>query len=166
MRRRILKYIAIVGLLFVSLIVWMIFIQPLISHKRNLKDLAGHVEFFKSIKHPEKTSELYYKAFFGNSTGTSNHCEHIILQIRKYNLENEEEIKNFYKNKCPEVSVSFIRTLNDCCGDEEYGYKLICFGNFTQDQPNLTFKTSKDFLPVYIVEYLVNGSHLSDWKCN
>lgn len=89
MLKKIIKYVGIGLLLFISLIVWMLFIQPKIDNKRNLNDLSNHKEFFKSIKHPNSTKEIYYKAFFGNSTGTSNHCEHIIVQIRKYNPSNE-----------------------------------------------------------------------------
>ena len=164
--KKILKYTAIVFVLFILLVVWMFYIQPKIDHKRNLKDLEGHIEFFKSIKHPETTSEIYYKAFFGNSTGTSNHCEHIIIQIRKYSLEKEKEIAEYYKNNYSGVNVSFVKTLDDCCGDDEYGYKAICYGYFVEDQPKLTYETAKKFLPVYIVEYSIDGSHLSDWECN
>lgn len=166
MFRKILKYGVIGSLLFILLFIWMIFIQPSIDHKQNIKDLDGHIEFFKSIQHPKKTSELYYKAFFGNSTGTSNHCEHIIVQIRKYNPENEQEIMNYYKKNFPEISILFIKTIEDCCGNKEYGYRSICYGYYAQDQPILTQKTSKNILPVYIIEYWVDGLHLSDWKCH
>jgi len=166
MLKKILKYVGIGILLFILLIVWMLFIQPKIDHKRNLNDLAGHIEFFKSIKHPNATSEIYYKAFFGNFTGTGNHCEHIIIQIRKYNPASEKEIADYYKKNYPELNVSFIKTIDDCCGDEEYGYKSICMGYFVEDQPTFSFEKTIDFLPVYTVQFWVDGSHLSDWKCN
>lgn len=166
MKKKILKYITIAFILFILLAVWMFFIQPKIDHKRNLNDLKSHIEFFKSMKHPGATSEIYYKAFFGNSTGSSNHCEHIITQIRKYHPNTEKEIANYYKKNYPEVTISFVKTLDDCCGDNEYGYKIICHGNFTEDQPKLSYKTVNDFLPAYIIEYSVDGSHLSDCKCN
>jgi len=166
MIKEIIKYIAIGFALFLLLVAWRLFIQPKIDHNKNLNDLEAHIEFFNSIKHPETTSEIYYKSFFGNSTGTSNHCEHIIIQMRKYNPERENEIADYYKNNYKGVNVSFVKTLDDCCGDYEFGYKAIYNGYFVGDQSKLTYETAKDILPVYIVEYWVDGSHLSDWKCN
>ena len=165
MIKKILKYTAIGFVLFILLVVWMLFIQPEIDHNKNLNDLESHIEFFKLIKHPETTSEIYYKAFFGNSTGSSNHCEHIIIQIRKYNPGREKEIADYYKNNYSGINVSFVKTLDDCCGNNEYGYKAICYGYFVKDQPKITDETAKDILPVYIVEYLIDGSHLSDKEC-
>jgi hypothetical protein len=79
MLKKILKIVGIGVLLFISVIVWIFFIQPKIDHRLNLKDLSTYKKFFKSIKHPKETIKLYDKAFFGNSSGTSNHCEHILV---------------------------------------------------------------------------------------
>jgi len=166
MIKKILKYTAIGFILFVLLVMWILFIQPKIDHNKNLNELEDHIEFFNLIKHPESTSEIHYNAFFGNSSGTSNHCEHIIIQIRKYDPEKEKEIEDYYKNNYADVNVSFVKTLDDCCGTGQHGYEVICNGYFAGDQPKFTMETAKDILPVYIVEYWVDGSHLWDWKCN
>lgn len=166
MLKKIFKIVGIGVLLFISVIVWIFFIQPKIDHRLNLKDLSTYKKFFKSIKHPKETTKLYYKAFFGNSSGTSNHCEHILVQIMKYNPSDEKLITDYYAKNYPELNISFIKSIDDCCGDDESGYTAICMGYFVQDQPTFSFENAKDFLPVYIIEYSVDGSHLLDQECN
>ncbi len=166
MIKKLLKY-SLVGLgLFVLFVVWMFFVQPKIDHHKNLNEKKDHEVFFKSIKHPTNTSEIYYNAFFGNSSGTSNHCEHIIIQIRKYNPGKEKEIADYYIKNYSHVSISFVKSLDECCGDDDYGYWAFCFGNLFRDQPKLSYESAKYILPVYVVEYWVDGSHMSDWECN
>lgn len=166
MIKKILKIVGIGVLLFISVIVWIFFIQPKIDHRLNMKDLSSHKKFFKSIKHPKETTNLYYKAFFGNSSGTSNHCEHILVQIMKYNPSDEKLIADYYAKNYPEVNVSFIKSIDDCCGNDESGYKTLCSDSYVQDQPTFSFENAKDFLPVYKIEYWVDGSHLLDGECN
>lgn len=166
MLKKFFKYCIIGVILFVLFVAWMFFIQPKNDHKKNLNEKKGHEMFFKSIKHPLNTSEVYYNAFFGNSSGTSNHCEHIIIQIRKYNPEDEKEIADYYKKYYSEVSVSFIKSIDECCGNDDFGYWTVCYGHLFNDQPKLTYESAKDFLPVYVVEYWKDGSNLSDWECN
>ena len=155
MFKKILKIVGIGVLLFISVIVWIFFIQPKIDHRLNLKDLSPHKKFFKSIKHPKETTKLYYKAFFGNSSGTSNHCEHILVQIMKYNPSYEKLIADYYAKNYPELNISFIKSIDDCCGDDESGYKTLCSESFVEDQPTFSFEKAKDFLPVYKIEYSV-----------
>lgn len=145
MLKKILKYVGIGLLLFISLIVWILFIQPKIDHNKNLKDLESHIEFFKSIKHPEKTSEIYYRAFFGNSTGTSNYCEHIIIQIRKHNPSEENKITEYYKTNYSGVSVSFVKSLEECCGNDEYGYRSFAIVILSKTSQNSPMKQQRSF---------------------
>jgi hypothetical protein len=135
------------------------------DHFRNLRDLADYVEFFKSVKHPNETSEVYFNSFFGNPAN-GNHCEHIIVQIRTYEPEMEHEIAEYYKNNYPDINVSFFKSVDDCCEVNELEYKSICIGNLFEDQP--TFKSEKagNFFPFYTLEYWVDGSYLMDYECN
>lgn len=173
MIKKILKYTAIGFTLFIVLIAllitWSLYKSPEWAedaHKKNLIDLETHMAFFNSIKHPESTAEIYYKSFFGNTTGASNHCEHVIIQMRKYDPGKENEIVDYYRKNYKGVDISFVKTSYDCCGNDDYGYRPICYGHFVDDQPKWTYLTANDLTPVYIVEYWVEGSYLSDWECN
>jgi hypothetical protein len=84
----------------------------------------------------------------------------------KYNPSDEKLIADYYKKNYPELNVSFIKSIDDCCGDDESGYKTLCLDSFVEDQPTFSLKNAKDFLPVYIIEYSVDGSHLLDGECN
>jgi hypothetical protein len=166
MAAKILKYLSIALLSLVVFFLYVIIIRPKIHHKKNLSDLNNYIESFKAIEHPQNTSEIYYNAFFGNSTGSSNHCEHIIVQIRKYEPIEEQKIKDFYLKKHPEVFVRFIKSLEDCCGEKEHGYKILCFQLFADNQPVLNNQNYQTILPVYVLEYWVDGTYLSDKLCN
>jgi len=114
--------------------------------------LEEYSQYVKSLKHPNGTTELYFDAFHGNSTGTSDHTEYIITEIRKYNPEKLQEIKDFYKGKG--VTLSFVNSLYDCeynsVGWEPAPYLYL------KNKPVLTPETAKDFLPAYIITYWKN----------
>lgn len=162
MLKQIFKY----GILFLALTTILILSLPAIHHLLNQKDLQEHIRYFESIEHPKETSMIYRKYYFGNSSGTSNHCEHVLVQIRKYNPSFKKEIENYYLENHDGINIDFVNKIEDCDGDEEFGYLSYRAGVAFQDQPRITRRNSKTILPVYIITYETDGNNTLDWECN
>tara|TARA_B100001250_G_C19409760_1_gene618490 strand:+ start:20 stop:529 length:510 start_codon:yes stop_codon:yes gene_type:complete len=162
----IIKTIITIFFCFFILILYGIFIAPKNHEKKNLKDLENHISFFKEIIHPTGTTEIHFQAFFGNSSGTSNHCEHIIDQIRKYDSKNEFVIKKYYEDNYPEIAIEFIKTVDECCTKyDETEFRTICAGWYSS-QPTYSYEEIKKILPVYNLQFFEEGKYLADSDCN
>jgi hypothetical protein len=160
MKNKITKF----GIIFLVSFILLIILQPIIAHIENSQDLKHNSNYFKSIKHPKGTSEFYYNAYFGNSSGTSNHCEHVITQFRKYKIGCENEIKKYYELNYKYVTLDFYRTLEDCDGDSEFGYTAYTTA-FLPDKPKFKLENANSNLPFYVIEFSINASNTLDWEC-
>ena len=141
-------------------------IAPGNHEQKNLKDLENHIAFFKEIIHPSGTNEIHFQAFFGNSSGASNHCEHIIDQIRKYDSKNEFVIKKYYEDNYPEINIEFIKTVDECCTNyDETKFRTICTGWYSS-QPIYSYEEITKILPVYNLQFFEEGRYLADNDCN
>ena len=152
------------GILFLVSFILLIILQPIIAHFENSQDLKHNSNYFKSIKHPKGTSEFYYNAYFGNSSGTSNHCEHVITQFRKYKIGCEKEIKEYYELNYRDVTLQFYRKIEDCDGDAEFGYTAYTSPLLT-DKPKFKLANANSTLPFYVIEYWEDASNTLDWEC-
>lgn len=156
--------IVILGVLFC--IFWVLLLRPFVHKTKNDVDHSKLQFYMETVEHPLNTEQLYYTDFFGNSSGSGNHCEHIFLEVRKYMVGNETIIKHHFNTNYPNIRLHFITSLEQCCQSNEK-YYIFCdyTGNIIHEQPIFTKENQQDKLPVYSIEYSTNSKHLGDKRC-
>lgn len=145
---------------------WLLIARPFVHQLKNDTDHSKLLFYFETIEHPANTKQLYYNDFFGNSSGTGNHCEHIFLEIRKYTSGNETIIKNYFNNKYPDIKLHFITSIEQCCQLENKYYVFCDFVDIVaKEQPSFTLENQTNKFPIYTIEYSDNGKHMADKRC-
>jgi hypothetical protein len=162
------KKIVIIILMLIALfsILWVLGIRPFVHGLKNDTDHSKLLFSFETIEHPTNTKQLYFVDFFGNSSGSSNHCEHIFLEIRTYTSGTEMIIRDYYKRTYPYVELSFITSLEQCCHFEGKHYIFCDFVSaVTKDQPVITADNWQNQLSIYTIEFTPNGKYTADVRC-
>ncbi|WP_103072621.1 hypothetical protein [Aquimarina sediminis] len=146
---------------------WFLIAKPFIHGLKNNTDHSKLLFYFENIEHPSETKQVYYTDFFGNSSGSSNHCGHVFLEIRRYPQGSETIIKNYYDKEYPDIKLGFVTSIKQCCPIEDKYYVFCDYvGTVTSEQPFFTIKNWSNRLPVYTLSYSDTGKHQADKRCH